>query len=61
MYVNEILVLPRQFGKKKKKKREQRLFSNVKKNFGLTLCYYDNGKTTNQHYFRLPQHNTSAQ
>lgn len=47
--------------KKKKKKREQRLFSNVKKHFGLTLCYYDNGKTTNQHYFRLPQHNTSAQ
>lgn len=47
--------------KKKKKEREQRLFNNVKKNFGLTLCYYDNGKTTNQHYFRLPQHNTSAQ
>lgn len=46
---------------KKKKEREQRLFNNVKKKFGLTLCYYDNGKTTNQHYFRLPQHNTSAQ
>lgn len=60
MYVNEILVLPRQFGKKKKKKRAK-IVQYVKKIFGLTLCYYDNGKTTNQHYFRLPQHNTSAQ
>lgn len=47
--------------KKKKKKKRAKIVQYVKKIFGLTLCYYDNGKTTNQHYFRLPQHNTSAQ
>lgn len=44
-----------------KKKKRAKIVQYVKKIFGLTLCYYDNGKTTNQHYFRLPQHNTSAQ
>lgn len=59
MNVNEIQVLPRQFSNKKK--REQRLFntSNVKISFWLTLCYYDNGKTTAQHYLRLLQRNNT--